>query len=52
MKSRLAIYDMDKTITRRATYTPFLVHACARLAPWRIVLSPSFSSPSPPTACA
>ena len=27
MKARLAIYDMDRTITRRATYTPFLIHA-------------------------
>ena len=27
----LAIYDMDRTITRRATYTPFLIH-CARVA--------------------
>ncbi|HEX9932586.1 MAG TPA: HAD-IB family phosphatase [Allosphingosinicella sp.] len=40
MKSQLAIYDMDKTITRRATYTPFLVHACVRLAPWRMMLMP------------
>ena len=24
---RLAIYDMDKTITQRATWTPFLIHA-------------------------
>lgn len=40
MKSRLAIYDMDKTITRKATYTPFLLHACLRLAPWRILLLP------------
>ncbi len=23
----LAIYDMDKTVTRRPTYTPFLIHA-------------------------
>ncbi|HEX8217515.1 MAG TPA: HAD-IB family phosphatase [Allosphingosinicella sp.] len=41
MKRALAIYDMDKTITRRATYTPFLVHACARLAPWRLLLLPA-----------
>ena len=30
---RLAIYDMDKTITSRATWTPFLTHY-ARLRPW------------------
>jgi HAD superfamily hydrolase (TIGR01490 family) len=41
MKSPLAIYDMDKTITRRATYTSFLIHASLRLAPWRLVLLPA-----------
>ncbi|HEX8525943.1 HAD family hydrolase [Allosphingosinicella sp.] len=40
MKAALAIYDMDKTVTRRATYTPFLLHACLRLAPWRMLLLP------------
>jgi hypothetical protein len=40
MKAQLAIYDMDRTITRRATYTPFLVHAALRLAPWRLVFFP------------
>jgi HAD superfamily hydrolase (TIGR01490 family) len=40
MKPQLAIYDMDRTITRRATYTPFLVHAALRLAPWRLILFP------------
>ena len=40
MKSALAIYDMDRTITRRATYTPFLIHAALRLEPWRLVLFP------------
>lgn len=40
MKSALAIYDMDRTITRRATYTPFLIHAARHLAPWRLVLMP------------
>jgi HAD superfamily phosphoserine phosphatase-like hydrolase len=36
----LAIYDMDKTVTRRPTYGLFLVHAMLRLAPWRILLVP------------
>ena len=40
MKAQLAIYDMDRTITRRATYTPFLVHAALALAPWRLVFLP------------
>jgi len=37
---RLAIYDMDKTVTRGATFTPFLLHAAMQLAPWRLVLMP------------
>ena len=41
MKARLAIYDMDRTITRRATYTPFLIHAALKLAPWRLALMPA-----------
>lgn len=40
MKSQLAIYDMDRTITRKATYTPFLIHAARMLAPWRLVFAP------------
>ena len=36
----LAIYDMDRTITRRPTYTPFLIFAARRLAPWRLLFLP------------
>ena len=36
----LAIYDMDRTVTRRATYTPFLLHCAWRLEPWRLLLLP------------
>ena len=39
-KMKLAIYDMDRTITVRGTYTPFLVHVAWRLAPWRLLLTP------------
>lgn len=39
--SDLAIYDMDRTVTRRATYTPFLIHCALRRAPWRLVLLPA-----------
>ena len=35
----LAIYDMDRTVTRTGTYTPFLIHAAKTLAPWRLVLA-------------
>ncbi len=36
----LAIYDMDRTVTRRATYTPFLLHCALRRSPWRLLLLP------------
>ena len=35
-----AIYDMDRTVTRRATYTPFLIHCAMHRAPWRLLLLP------------
>jgi len=35
----LAIYDMDRTITRTGTYTPFLIHAAKALNPWRLALA-------------
>jgi HAD superfamily hydrolase (TIGR01490 family) len=36
----LAIYDLDRTLTRRATYTPFLIHCATRRAPWRLLFLP------------
>jgi HAD superfamily hydrolase (TIGR01490 family) len=36
----LAIYDLDRTVTRRATYTPFLLHCAVKRAPWRLLLLP------------
>ena len=41
MTTQLAIYDMDKTVTRRPTYGPFMRHAVRRLAPWRALLAPA-----------
>jgi len=38
--SDLAIYDMDRTVTRRATYTPFLLHCALHRAPWRLIFLP------------
>lgn len=38
---RLAIYDMDRTITVRGTYADFLMHAVPRFAPWRVLLAPA-----------
>jgi HAD superfamily hydrolase (TIGR01490 family) len=40
MATRLAIYDMDRTITVRGTYSAFLVHMALRIAPWRLVFLP------------
>ena len=39
----LAIYDMDKTVTRRATYNGFLLHMAFNKSPWRLFLSPLLS---------
>ena len=41
LMQRLAIYDMDKTITAAATWTRFLVHAARHRAPWRLALLPA-----------
>lgn len=40
-KVRIAIYDMDKTVTRRATYNGFLMHMAWNKAPWRLLLVPA-----------
>lgn len=37
---RIAIYDLDRTLTRSPTFTPFLHFAALRIAPWRLVFSP------------
>lgn len=37
---RFAIYDLDRTITRVATFPPFLVYAARRIAPLRLILMP------------
>ena len=38
--NRLAIYDMDRTITRLPTFTYFLLHAARRRQPWRLLMAP------------
>jgi HAD superfamily hydrolase (TIGR01490 family) len=40
MTSALAIYDMDRTVTRGPTFGAFLWHAVRRLAPWRALFAP------------
>ncbi|HET9354935.1 MAG TPA: HAD-IB family hydrolase [Sphingomicrobium sp.] len=36
----LAVYDLDRTITRRPTYTLFLTHCAMRRQPWRLLFVP------------
>lgn len=38
--TRIAFYDMDRTVTVRGTYTPFLLRTALRLAPWRLIFAP------------
>jgi HAD superfamily hydrolase (TIGR01490 family) len=42
--SDLAVYDMDRTVTRRATYTPFLLHCAVHRAPLRLLFLPLVAS--------
>jgi HAD superfamily hydrolase (TIGR01490 family) len=37
----VTIIDLDRTITRRGTYSPFLLFSARRLAPWRLALIPA-----------
>lgn len=37
---RVAMYDMDRTITRSGTYSGFLMHVVRRRQQWRLVLLP------------
>src|SRR5690554_2290923 len=37
---KISIYDMDRTITIRGTYTPFLFHMLFACAPWRLIFLP------------
>lgn len=40
-KRLIAIYDMDKTVTRRATYGGFLAYMVRRRAMWRVLMLPA-----------
>lgn len=37
----LSVFDMDRTITRTGTYTPWLIFWALREAPWRLALLPA-----------
>ena len=36
----IAIYDLDRTLTRQATFTPFLIFAARRIVSWRLLCLP------------
>jgi HAD superfamily hydrolase (TIGR01490 family) len=36
----VTVFDLDRTLTRRGTYTGFLLYAAWRRAPWRLLLAP------------
>jgi HAD superfamily hydrolase (TIGR01490 family) len=36
----VSVFDLDRTLTRRGTYTSFLLHAAWRRSPWRLLLAP------------
>jgi phosphoserine phosphatase len=38
---RVSVFDLDRTLTRHGTWSPFLLFAARRLAPWRLVLVPA-----------
>lgn len=40
MDERVALFDLDRTITRHGTYTPFLIYVAWRAKPWRLILLP------------
>ena len=37
----VSVFDLDRTLTRRGTFTAFLLYAAARRAPWRLLLAPA-----------
>ncbi len=39
-RHRVAMYDMDRTITRSGTYSGFLIHVARRRQQWRLLLLP------------
>ncbi len=40
---RIAIYDLDRTVLRKPTFTLFLLWAARREAPWRLLLLPALA---------
>ena len=38
----IAVYDLDGTVLRRSSFTPFLLFAARRRQPWRLALTPAW----------
>lgn len=38
--SQISIFDLDRTITKHGTWSPFLLFAARRYSPWRLALVP------------
>ena len=36
----VTVFDLDRTLTRRGTYSAFLLYAAWRRAPWRLLMAP------------
>lgn len=41
---RVAVYDLDRTVLRKPTFTLFLLWAAGREAPWRLLLLPALAA--------
>jgi HAD superfamily hydrolase (TIGR01490 family) len=41
LQRRIAVFDLDRTITRKGTYSPFLLYAARHLNPVRLALIPA-----------
>jgi HAD superfamily phosphoserine phosphatase-like hydrolase len=38
--TRISVFDLDRTLTQRGTWSPFLLFAACHLAPWRLIFVP------------
>lgn len=41
-RTRIVLYDLDRTLTIRPTFTPFLVHMALRQGGWRLIALPAW----------
>lgn len=41
-RTRIVLYDLDRTVTIRPTFTPFLIHMAMRQGGWRLIALPAW----------